>query len=82
MSPLALAAGDKAAIPEATWRAVAERLRFAAEIGDIGGDAGLAEELAGQAPACQVLSRQLVRLADDVDLKGIIRLADELEQDG
>ena len=40
MSPLALAAGDKAAIPEATWRAVAERLRFAAEIGDIGGGHG------------------------------------------
>jgi CheY-like chemotaxis protein len=82
VSPSSLLAGETAAIPEATRRAAAERLRSAAKIGDIGGVAGLAEELAGQAPACQALSRQLVSLIDDFDLDGISQLADELEPDG
>jgi len=70
--------GEIAAIPAELARDIAERIRDAADMGDVMTLNAIAEEIAAHSNACVPLSRQIVQMADDFDLDGIQKLAQEL----
>ena len=57
----------------------AERFRNAAEMGDVASLQALAEELKSQSSALVPLCDNIVKLAEDFDFDGIVKLADDLE---
>ncbi len=79
-APAAAPAADAAAglTPELR-RAMAGRIREAADIGDVGALHAIAADFEKKADAAQPLSRRLVGLAADFDLDGALQLAEELE---
>jgi PAS domain S-box-containing protein len=77
------ASGDAiAGLPSDTRREIAERIRAAADIGDVGALNAIAADLEARSDDSGPLSRRLGGLADDFDLDGALRLADELDPAG
>ena len=66
-------------IPAELSQDIAERIRDAAEMGDVTTLNAIAEEIKDQSDSCMLLSKQLVQMAEDFDLDGIQKLADALD---
>ena len=66
-------------IPPEMRAPLANRLREAADIGDIAGLNAIAAELLPQGDAFESLSRSISQLAGDFDFEGVVALADTLE---
>jgi two-component system, sensor histidine kinase and response regulator len=58
---------------------IARRIRDAAEMGDVTTLNAIAEEIKDQSDSCMLLSKQIVQMAEDFDLDGIQKLADDLD---
>ncbi|MFO7963231.1 MAG: response regulator [Desulfobacterales bacterium] len=58
----------------------AEKLRAAAEIGDISGLSNIAEEMASRSPAFAPYRDRIAQLVNDFDFDGILGLSDELKK--
>ena len=76
------AAAEKAPgpLPPDLAREAAQRLREAAEMGDVSGLTAVCNELAAKSDAFAAHKTRIIRLADDFDFDGILKLADELEK--
>jgi HPt (histidine-containing phosphotransfer) domain-containing protein len=70
---------ERADIPAELSHAIAQRIRDAAEMGDVTTIKAIAEEIRTHSESCGPLSRQIVQLAGDFDLDGIKKLADALD---
>jgi CheY-like chemotaxis protein len=57
----------------------AERIRDAAEMGDITTLNAIADEIKDQSDSCALLSKKIKQMAEDFDLDGIQKLADNLD---
>ena len=68
-----------AAIPSEYAHDIAGRIRGAAEMGDVMTLNAIAEEVKKSSDSCIPLSNQIVQMAEDFDLDGILKLADDLE---
>jgi CheY-like chemotaxis protein len=68
-----------AAIPSEFAQDIAQRIRNAAEMGDVMRLNAIAEEIKDQSNSCIPLRKQIIQLAEDFDLDGIQKLADELD---
>jgi signal transduction histidine kinase/DNA-binding response OmpR family regulator len=68
-----------AAIPSEFAQDIAKRIRDAAEMGDVTTLNVIAEEIKMHSDSCVPLSKQIVQLAEDFDLDGIQKLADDLD---
>jgi CheY-like chemotaxis protein len=68
-----------AAIPSEFAQDIANRIRDAAEMGDVGTLSAIAEEIKSQSDTYVPLSKQIVQMAEDFDLDGIQKLADALQ---
>jgi CheY-like chemotaxis protein len=66
-------------IPAEFSRDIAKRIRNAAEIGDVMTLNAIAEEIKDQSDSCIPLSKLIIQMAEDFDLDGIQKLADELD---
>ena len=75
-------AAEKApgALPPDLAREAAQRLREAAEMGDVSGLTAVCNELAATSDAFAAHKTRIIGLADDFDFDGILKLADELEK--
>jgi CheY-like chemotaxis protein len=58
---------------------IAERIRDAAEMGDVTTLNAIADEIKAHSDSCIPLSKQIVQMAEDFDLDGIQKLADDLD---
>ncbi|MEE4602315.1 MAG: response regulator, partial [Desulfobacteraceae bacterium] len=67
------------AIPSELAQDIAKRIRDAAEMGDVMTLNAIAEEIKSQSYTCVPLSKQIIQMAEDIDLDGIEKLADALE---
>jgi CheY-like chemotaxis protein len=68
-----------AAIPAELAHDIAKRIRDAAEMGDVTTLNAIAEEIRTHSDSCVPLSKQIVQMAEDFDLDGIQKLADDLD---
>ena len=68
-----------AAIPPEFAQDIAKRIRDAAEMGDVTTLNAIAEEIKTHSDSCIPLSNQIVQLAEDFNLDGVQKLADELD---
>jgi two-component system sensor histidine kinase/response regulator len=66
-------------IPTELARDIAKRIRDAAEMGDLTTLIAIAEEIRDQSDFCIPLSKQINQMAEDIDLDGIQKLADDLD---
>ena len=66
-------------IPTELSQDIAKRIRDAAEMGDVTNLNAIAEEIKDQSDSCMLLSKQIIQMADDFDLDGIQKLADDLD---
>ncbi len=66
-------------IPTELAQDIARRIRDAAEMGDVMTLNAVAEEIKTHSDSCIPLSKQIVQMAEDFDLDGIQKLADELD---
>jgi two-component system sensor histidine kinase/response regulator len=66
-------------IPTELSQDVAKRIRDAAEIGDVATLNAIAEEIKTHSDSCVPLSKKIVQMAEDFDLNGIQKLADDLD---
>jgi hydroxypyruvate isomerase len=66
-------------IPAELSQDIAKRIRDAAQMGDITTLNTIADEIKDQSDSCQLLSEQIVQMAEDFDLDGIQKLADDLD---
>jgi len=66
-------------IPTELSQDIAKRIRDAAEMGDVMTLNAIAEEIKDQSDSCMLLSRQIIQKAEDFDLDGIQKLADDLD---
>ncbi len=73
-----LSAEELADIPSELSRDIAQRIRDAAEMGDVTTLNAIAEEIKTHSEACVPLSKQIIQMAEDFDLDGIQKLADAL----
>jgi CheY-like chemotaxis protein len=67
------------AIPAELAQNIAKRIRDAAEMGDVMTLNAIAEEIKTHSDSCVPLSKQIVQMAEDFDLDGIQKLADDLD---
>ena len=58
---------------------ITKRIRDAAEMGDVTVLNAIADEIKDQSDSCLLLSKQIVQMAEDFDLEGIQKLADDLD---
>ena len=58
---------------------IAKRIRDAAEMGDVTTLSAIAEEIRVRSDSCIPLSKQIIQMAEDFDLDGIQKLADDLD---
>jgi CheY-like chemotaxis protein len=68
-----------AAIPAELAHDIAKRIRQAAEMGDVTTLNAIAEEIKTRSDSCIPLSKQIIQMAEDFDLDGIQKLADDLD---
>jgi len=66
-------------IPVEFAQDIAKRLRDAAEVGDVSALSAIAEEISARSESCIPLGKQIIQLAEDFDLDGILKLADALD---
>jgi two-component system sensor histidine kinase/response regulator len=66
-------------IPSELSQDIAKRIRNAGEMGDVMTLNAIAEEIKDQSDACTLLSKQIVQMAEDFDLDGIQKLANDLD---
>jgi len=69
----------KSYIPDELAKDIAQRIRDAAEVGDLTSLNAIAEELKNRSDSCIPLSKRIAQLAEDFDFDGILKLAGELE---
>jgi hypothetical protein len=74
-----LSAEALADIPTELSQDIAKRIRDAAEMGDVTTLNAIAEEIKDQSDSCILLSKQIVQMAEDFDLDGIQKLADDMD---
>jgi CheY-like chemotaxis protein len=74
-----LSADVLADIPTELSQSIAKRIRAAAEMGDVTTLNAIAAEIRGQSDPCMLLSKQIIQMAEDFDLDGIQKLADDLD---
>ncbi len=74
-----LSAEELVDIPTELSQDIAKRIRVAAQMGDITTLNTIAEEIKDQSDSCKLLSKQIVQMAEDFDLDGIQKLADDLD---
>ena len=74
-----LSAEALADIPTELSQDIAMRIRAAAEMGDVMTLNVIAEEIKDRSDSCMLLSKQIVQMAEDFDLDGIQKLADDLD---
>jgi HPt (histidine-containing phosphotransfer) domain-containing protein len=67
-----------AAIPSEFAQDIAKRIRDAAEMGDVMTLNAIAEEIKTHSDSCVPLSKQIVQMAEDFDLDGILKLVEAL----
>ncbi len=72
-------AGDLSDIPAEISRDIAKRICDAAEMGDVTALNAIADEIKDRSDSCMLLSKQIVQMAEDFDLDGIQKLADDLD---
>jgi two-component system, sensor histidine kinase and response regulator len=80
--PTGLAAAAPEELPPDLSREAAERLRAAAELGDVSELSAVANELSARSTAFGAYAARIQRMADDFDFEGILKLVDELERMG
>jgi len=68
-----------AAIPAELVQDLPQRVRDAAEMGDVSALNAIAEELKARSDACTPLCNRIVQLAEDFNFEGIVKLADDLD---
>ena len=66
-------------VPTELSQDIAKRIRDAAEMGDVTNLNAIAEEIKDQSDSCMLLSKQIVQMAEDFDLDGIQKIADDLD---
>ncbi|MBW2483390.1 MAG: PAS domain S-box protein [Deltaproteobacteria bacterium] len=66
-------------IPTELSRDIAKRIREAAEMGDVTTLNTFADEIKAHSDSCIPLSKQIKKMAEDFDLDGIHKLADDLD---
>ena len=66
-------------IPAELARDIANRIREAAGMGDITTLNAIAEGIQAHSDSCVPLSKQIIEMAEDFDLDGIQKLADDLD---
>lgn len=76
----AAAASTTKNLPPDLAREAAQRLRDAAEMGDVSGLTAICSELAVKSEAFQAYRDRVMRMADDFDFDGVLKLAEELEK--
>jgi CheY-like chemotaxis protein len=74
-----LSAEELAGIPAELSQDIVNRIRNAAEMGDVTTLNAIAEEIKTHSDSCVPLSKQIVQMAEDFDFDGILKLADELD---
>jgi CheY-like chemotaxis protein len=74
-----LSAVELVDIPTELSQDIAKRIRDAAEMGDVTTLNAIAEEIKDQSDSCILLSKQIVQMAEDFDLDGIQKLADDMD---
>jgi len=74
-----IAVEDLAGIPSELSQDISKRIRDAAEMGDVTTLNAIAEEIKDQSDSCMLLSKQIIQMAEDFDLDGIQKLADDLD---
>ena len=74
-----LSAEDLADISTELSQDTAKRIRDAAEMGDVTTLNAIADEIKDQSDTCMLLSKQIIQMAEDFDLDGILKLADALD---
>jgi len=72
-------AEDLVDIPTELSQDIAKRIRDGAEMGDVMTLNAIAEEIKEKSDSCTLLSKQIVQMAEDFDLDGIQKLADDLD---
>ena len=77
--PLEISAGDTASAPVDVDKESLNRLRDAAEMGDVTEVVAIVEKIALQARGFSPYKDKIVQLADDFDFDAILQLADQLE---
>jgi HPt (histidine-containing phosphotransfer) domain-containing protein len=71
--------GEIADIPVELAQDIAKRIRDAAEMGDVTTLNAVAKEIRTRSDSCKPLSAQIIQLAENFELDGILKLADELD---
>jgi len=66
-------------VPSELAQAAAERMKKAADMGDVTALTSIAEGLKNQSELCIPLSIRMVELTEDFDFDGILKLAEELD---
>jgi CheY-like chemotaxis protein len=74
-----LSAEELVDIPSELSQDIAKRIRDAAEMGDVKTLNAIAEGIKDQSDSCMLLSKQIIQMAEDFDLDGIQKLADDLD---
>jgi signal transduction histidine kinase/CheY-like chemotaxis protein len=74
-----LSGEEIAAIPAELGQDIAKRIRDAAEMGDVTTLNAIAAEIKTHSDSCVPLSKQIIQMAEDFDLDGIQKLADDLD---
>jgi CheY-like chemotaxis protein len=74
-----LSADALADIPTEFAHNIAKGIRDAAEMGDVTTLNAIAAEIRDQSDPCMLLSKQIIQMAEDFDLDGIQKLADDLD---
>jgi signal transduction histidine kinase/DNA-binding response OmpR family regulator len=75
-----LSAEELVDIPTELSQDIAKRIRDAADMGDVTTLNAIAEEIKTHSDSCVPLSKQIVQMAEDFDLDGIQKLADDLDE--
>ena len=70
---------ELADIPTELSQDIAQRIRDAAEMGDVTTLSAIADEITARSDACIPLSKQIIQMAEDFEFDGILKLADELD---
>ena len=66
-------------IPADLARDIARRIRDAADMGDVTALNAMADEIKADSDSCIPLSKQIIQMAGDFDLDGILKLAEALD---
>jgi len=74
-----LSAEEISYIPAELAQDIAQRIRDAAEMGDVTTLSAIAEEIRARSDSCIPLSKQIIQMAEEFEFDGILKLAGELD---